>query len=292
MLNKRCFWGLIFLFAYTIVSVACTAELVGDTDLQNSVMETGTAAEEPDASSQSAALSTLPAQESDAGSETTGTGQSKGLTENQTPSPENAKSPSAEGGVDDVIDVTPYAEDELAQQPEGQSEPGAAGQNDEPQTSEPGDGENQNEDMSQMIDFRNDEYGFALVYPSDFVVLNTGFLEILPLAIPETATFAFMNPDSAASEAIEYEIPDFTIRVYSANGNASLEEWLRSTGFLEGMSDPEPFQTAHISGLKVCQSTMMTPGCSFFVQGAGWNYQIIPATFYGEEVFQSFMLQP
>ena len=143
-----------------------------------------------------------------------------------------------------------------------------------------------------MGNFSNNQYQFAVPYPADFSVLSPGSQLLYPLSIPASASFAFMNPDSAASDAVEYEFPDFEVRVYSADGNASLEDWLRPTGFLEGMLPPEPFQTNYVSGIMVCQSSMMAPGCTYFVKGNGWNYQLTSATLEGEAMFNAFTLLP
>jgi hypothetical protein len=60
----------------------------------------------------------------------------------------------------------------------------------------------------------------------------------------------------------------------------------------DGTVPLKPFQTANVSGVQVCASTMIAPGCSYFVLGSGWVYQLTPATLEGETMVRSFMLIP
>jgi hypothetical protein len=73
---------------------------------------------------------------------------------------------------------------------------------------------------------------------------------------------------------------------------SSLEEWLRSNGLLpvDNTLALEAFQAANVSGVEVCASTMIAPGCSYFVMGNGFIYQLTAATLEGEAMAQTFML--
>ena len=220
-----------------------------------------------------------------------GSGQDGQMSSAQEQSLESTQAASPGGSGDVVVEVTPLTETELAQQPPGQSPPGAAEITDDPQAAPPG-GSVQNEGRwGPPLNYSNSDYKFGLTYPAGFAILSPkpGVLYQLPLNA--TASFAFMNPETAASDALEYEIGDLEISVYQADPALTLEDWLQPTGFLEGMSQ-QPFQTANVSGIQVCQTSMMAPGCTFFVKGTGWIYQLTPATLEGEAAFRSFMLLP
>jgi hypothetical protein len=132
-------------------------------------------------------------------------------------------------------------------------------------------------------------YGFSVSYPSDYVVRTEPPEKLAGLEPQPVAAYAFLNPTIAASDVAELELPDLQLRVHSAAGAASLEEWLGSYGFLaEGNLPPEPFQTAGAPGLKVCVSTMIVPNCSYFVFGNGWVYQLVPGSAAGQAIMESF----
>jgi hypothetical protein len=50
------------------------------------------------------------------------------------------------------------------------------------------------------------------------------------------------------------------------------------------------FQAANVAGVEVCASTMIAPGCSYFVMGNGFIYQLTPATLEGEAMAPTFMV--
>ena len=110
-----------------------------------------------------------------------------------------------------------------------------------------------------------------------------------------------MNPVTASSEIVDLEPADLEIRVYAAGGipvqggaSADLDSWLTSNGLLpaDGSLQPKPFQTENVSGVEVCASTMIAPGCSYYFTGSGWVYQLTPATLQGEAMVKTFRLIP
>jgi hypothetical protein len=101
-----------------------------------------------------------------------------------------------------------------------------------------------------------------------------------------------MNPTMAAGDLAGIEPPDLEVRVYQAGGVDSLKNWLVSVGFAsaDGGAVVQPYQTASISGLKVCQSTMIAPGCSVYVLRNGRVYQLTPLSREGEAMIKTFAL--
>ena len=95
----------------------------------------------------------------------------------------------------------------------------------------------------------------------------------------------------AASDVAALELPDLQIRVYAAGGAGSLEEWLTAAQIgPPGWEPAAPFSTPNVNGLRLCLTTMLAPGCSDFVLGGGWVYQLVPGSQAGETVLGTFAL--
>lgn len=190
-----------------------------------------------------------------------------------------------------VVDTTPIPEAELAFQPTGQSEPGAGAIEERSDLGlesprgqvEPG----------SMVVYTDATYKFSLEYPGNFVFRARLAEELTQLNPMPAASVFFMNPVTASSAVVELEPADLEIRVYPAEQVTLLESWLTSNGLMpgDGTVPPEPFQTAHVTGVEVC-STLLAPGCSYFVLGQGWVYQLTPATLEGETMVDTFVLIP
>jgi uncharacterized protein YceK len=140
--------------------------------------------------------------------------------------------------------------------------------------------------------FSDSTYGFTLVHPADFVVF-TATAEQLAQAVPTpVAGYRFMNPQTAASDIVDLEPADLEVRLYAAPAGVSLEQWLMQNGLLpaDGSAPATPFQVGSVQGVEVCSSTMLAPGCFYFVLDGSWIYQLTPATPEGESMLQSFAL--
>jgi hypothetical protein len=141
-----------------------------------------------------------------------------------------------------------------------------------------------------MTVFADSTYKFSVNYPDNFVLRTLPADRLSELTPRPDGAFIFMNPVTAASDLGDLEPADLEIRVYSAAQAPSLEEWLTSNGLLsaEGNLPPEQFQAANVTGIEVCASTMIAPGCSYFVMGNGFIYQLTPATLEGDVMAQTF----
>jgi hypothetical protein len=145
-----------------------------------------------------------------------------------------------------------------------------------------------------LVVYTDSTYKFSVSYPADFVFRTQPAEKLAQLEPMPTASFIFMNPVTASSDLGDLEPADLEIRVYVAGQIASLDSWLTSNGLLpaDGTVPLKPFQTANVSGVEVCATTMIAPGCSYFVLGSGWVYQLTPATLEGETMAETFMLVP
>jgi hypothetical protein len=143
-----------------------------------------------------------------------------------------------------------------------------------------------------MTVYADTTYMFSVNYPKDFVFRMQSADKLAQLMPKPDAAFIFMNPETAASDLGDLEPADLEIRVYDAGDGASLDSWLDTNGMLPGGGTGalESFQAQGVSGYRVCASTMIAPGCAYFVMGNGFIYQLIPVTLEGETMAHSFAL--
>jgi len=131
-------------------------------------------------------------------------------------------------------------------------------------------------------------YKFALNHPDNYVVRPLPAEKLAGLKPKPLAVIQFMNP-TAANSTVPDEAADFEMRVFQAEGK-TLESWLAASGLSAGAAS-EKFTTPSISGLKVCVSTMIVPGCRFYALSNGMVYQMTAMTLEGEEMLNSVTFQ-
>lgn len=133
-------------------------------------------------------------------------------------------------------------------------------------------------------------YGFSIDYPKDFV-LQVQDVSKLPRFTPAPlASIFFMNPTMAAGGLAGIEPPDLEVRVYRAEAVDSLKSWLISAHLAssEGITSAPPFRNTSSRGLRVCQSTMIAPGCSVYVLHGNRVYQLTAISLEGEAMVETF----
>lgn len=137
-------------------------------------------------------------------------------------------------------------------------------------------------------------YGFSVKHPDGFVVRPQDPSRLGGFSPTPIVSIHFMNPTMAKGALAGMEPPDLDVRVYRAGAASSLENWLASTGFASkgGGTDVRPYRNANLSGLKVCQTTMIAPGCSYYFLFGGRVYALTPATVEGEAMLESFSPAP
>ena len=180
-----------------------------------------------------------------------------------------------------VIDMLPQAVQPMGQSAPGAGAPGLPAEPDAPgRQLQPG----------AMTVYTDNAYMFRVEHPSDFVVRAQAVERLAQLSPKPSTALILINPVIARSDVVELEPADLEIRVYVAEQGASLDTWLTSNNLLpaDGSAPAQPFQTAHVAGLRVC--AMIAPGCSYFVLGDGRIYQLIPATLAGEAMIKTFSL--
>lgn len=188
----------------------------------------------------------------------------------------------------EVVQTTPLPDEELAVQPPGQAAPGpdeAGG------GAEAGPG---SEDLGAMRVYADSNYDFSVTYPASFVFRTLPDESLAQWTPSPVAGFTLMNPTTAASDVVELEPADLEIRVYSVDRTISLERWLAANGLTSADSTipPKTIQMTNVSVLEVCISTLIAPGCSYFVMNDGWIYGLTPATLEGEAIMKSLNIAP
>ena len=191
----------------------------------------------------------------------------------------------AQGGTTgQFVEVTPMSQKELAQQGRGSSGPGAASGG---SSAEPGAPDTQGVQPGPLVDFTDPAYKFSVSVPDNYTV-DTLTADKLAAFQPKPAgVFRILNPMLAGSDNPELEAPDLEIRVFEAPQQmVSVESWLAANG----LPPAKPWKNGHVSGLEVCAGTLIGPGCSYFVTGNGWVYQLTPASLEGETLMGTFTL--
>ena len=160
----------------------------------------------------------------------------------------------------------------------------AAGQQTEPAPTPP----------ANWSTYTDPAYGFSIGYPDGFVVRQQDVAKLARFTPTPLVSIFFMNPTMAAGELAGVEPPDLEARVYRADAADSLKTWLVSVGFAssDSISTAKPFRNASVSGLEVCHSTMIAPGCSVFVLRSGRIYQLTAISKEGEAMIRTFVLRP
>lgn len=139
--------------------------------------------------------------------------------------------------------------------------------------------------------YMDTKYGFSVEQPSDFVVRNQSEQDLAGLTPKPVAGILFMDPVIANSEVPD-EPADFEIRFYALDGATSLDGWLKANGLKTSSNSQEDFKTGNVTGVKICESTMIFPGCRYYVFGEEWVYQLTATTQEGEFMLNSFKLVP
>ena len=135
-------------------------------------------------------------------------------------------------------------------------------------------------------------YGFSIGYPNGFVIEAQDVSRLTEFTPTPVASIFFMNPTMAAGDLAGIEPPDLDVRVHEAGAVDSLEGWLASAGLTSAESGTvaQPYRNANVSGLKVCQATMIAPRCSVYILGSGRVYQLTPISLEGEAMIKTFAL--
>jgi len=189
-----------------------------------------------------------------------------------------------------MVEAEPTSEAELTNQPEGRSEP-------EGSESMPGETGNQTPRQvppSMRMVYVNPTYGFSIGYPNGFVVQPQDVSRLTQFTPKPVESIFFMNPTMAGGALAGIEPPDLEVRVYQAGAVDSLKTWLVSVGFaaVDSGAVTLPYRNDSVSGLRVCQSTLIAPGCSVYVLRSGRVYQLSAISLEGEAMIETFVLPP
>jgi hypothetical protein len=191
------------------------------------------------------------------------------------------------GTTGQFVEVTPMSQKELAEQGPGQSSAGgAAGGN----ASGAGGAA---VPPGPLVDYTDQAYKFSVGVPDNYTVDTLSADKLSGFQPKPAEVFRILNPTLAGSDTPDLEAADLEIRIFEAPQQlASAESWLAANGVVpsDGSVPVKAWQNGHVSGIEVCASTMIAPGCSYFVTGHGWIYQLTPASRQGETLLGTFTL--
>lgn len=144
------------------------------------------------------------------------------------------------------------------------------------------------------MDYVDTTSGFHISYPQGFVIKPQDVSKLAQFTPTPITSIFFMNPTMAKGDLAGIEPPDLEVRVYPGGAGHSLEDWLDSVALasVEHGAVAQPYQNGRVSGLKVCQATMIAPGCSVYVLRGDRVYQLTPMSVEGEVMIETFALLP
>jgi hypothetical protein len=177
---------------------------------------------------------------------------------------------------------------------EGQSEPGSGDVSELAET-----GKHMPNPSSQghpvlWMTYLDPTYGFRIDYPNRFVVQPQNVAKLAKFTPTPITSIFFMNPIMASGSLAGIEPPDLELRVYHVDEVDSLESWLVSAGVASPDSGiiARPYRQAVVTGLEICQSTMIAPGCSVYFLRGNHVYQLTAMSQEGEAMIKTFTLAP
>jgi hypothetical protein len=140
----------------------------------------------------------------------------------------------------------------------------------------------------------NSTSGFRLDYPQRFVIRPEDRSRFTMFTPTPVASLFFMNPTMATGALAGIEPPDLNVRIYRVESVDSLKNWLASVGLatVDNGATVEPYRSGDVNGLRVCQATMVAPGCSVYVLHRGRVYQLTPSSQEGQAIMKTLVLLP
>ncbi len=193
----------------------------------------------------------------------------------------------AEGG-------NPSSDVEHMNPSEGQSEPGSGDAPELVETGKPMPTPSSVGHPVLWMTYLDPTYGFKIDYPNHFIVRPQNVAELAKFTPTPITSIFFMNPIMASGSLAGIEPPDLELRVYHVEEVDSLESWLVSVGVASPDSGiiARPYRQAVVTGLEICQSTMIAPGCSVYFLRSHHVYQLTAMSQEGEAMIKTFTLAP
>jgi hypothetical protein len=192
----------------------------------------------------------------------------------------------------EIVDNTTVLSENANEQPPGQTEAGVSDLYDPGQTeAETVESQSVPSGWTTYID---STYGFSVAYPSNFVISHPDNSLLTPLIPTPNASVYLADPNIAESALAGIDAPNLEVRIFETGLISSLDSWLNSAGALvpgDGKTT-RPYRNASVSGLEVCESTMVAPGCTIFIAGNNRVFQLRFTTLEGETMAASFSLTP
>lgn len=140
--------------------------------------------------------------------------------------------------------------------------------------------------------YRDEVLGFAFDYPTGFVPRSMDIANLASFVPSAVLQLWIMNPVMAAGDLAGIEPPDLGLNVYAAATGSMLDQWLLENRLADDQGGTI-WEAATVNGrsaIKVCQTSMAVPNCSWFIPGSQYVYQLTPLTAEGEAIMASFRI--
>lgn len=187
-------------------------------------------------------------------------------------------------GAGAIVAATPLSEAELAAEPPGQTEGGAATDAGETDATEE---QAELPPAADWLIYTDGTFGFQVAHPPGFVVQPADEARLAELIPMPSAAVYFMASETAASALAGTDAPDLEVRVFETGPVASLVDWLASVG-VGADQRQTPTQIGELPAIEICVTTMLVPRCSTFVAAADHVYQLRMLNLEGEAMAGSF----
>lgn len=187
-----------------------------------------------------------------------------------------------------AVDTMQSSTPEPAAQSPGQTSPGSGAASGMAQAS-PESGAQQ-PDLGTMKMYTDATSGFQIQHPDRYVINTRPRDDLASLMPAPKAAIQFMKASLAASDNPALEAADLEIRVYDAGPDSSLAAWLASNNIVPADAGVplKEVKLGHTAASELCASTMIAPGCMYFVLANQRVYQLTPASLEGEAMLQTF----
>jgi hypothetical protein len=139
---------------------------------------------------------------------------------------------------------------------------------------------------AKWIDYKDAQFGFTVVYPDTFVILEeTEDLSAINATL--AGRVRFQTRDLAKGDTAALELPQFEIEVYDNVNNLSLGD------YIDQYSEPGERTEYEINGLKgfeVAIDHPLTPNVFYYFAHEDYVYKLIPLGQYSENILESFQI--
>jgi hypothetical protein len=144
--------------------------------------------------------------------------------------------------------------------------------------------------VAMWLLYRNDEYGFALRYPTDYVVIRPrDRLRPAPLF-----RVGFQEASLAASPIADREPSQFAVDVYENPSQQPLDAWLATSGVTRNLERAahENVRVGGVHGIRLVDQALLAPNTFYYVGRGPFVYRFTPLGRFSEQMLETVRFTP